>query len=286
MDIVEINYIDTSELDRYIHESLKRWRDTAAPFAVTINILTKRIWRNDVKTNAVFYCQLEPHSAYNRPLLIVYVEYDEVNMTGKIELESVDLESEVSKNLIDSFKGVFISFDPATAPLPFGVKCPHCGAKYVYKTSTGTVNCQNCAKPFDLEYQEEIPLSEPDAARVGSVRELGSRYIALDRSKITHCKWCGTVESPNWKSSRDGKIYCSNDCLLADSLEMNALGGFCTIILPFFLLFPFIGFSSSFFVGMIPIYGIFWITSLVFFFLALKGNNTRASRPRNSRKPM
>lgn len=157
MNIIEISYIDTAELDIYIRESLKQWRDTASPFAVTIDILSKRIWREDVNTKAVFYCPLKPHSAYARPLLIIYVEYDEVNMTGRIELECHDLDSKISKSLIEIFKDVFGLFDPATSPLPFGVKCPHCGAKYMYKTRTGTVTCQNCAKPFDLEYQEEIP---------------------------------------------------------------------------------------------------------------------------------
>jgi hypothetical protein len=218
---------------------------------------------------------------------MIYIDYDEVEMTGKIEIEYLGGFSNAAKQeLTDIFNDVIGAFDPSAAPLPFGVKCPHCGARYVYKTRTGTVDCQNCAKAFELEYQEEIPLSKSDTAKIRSVREPGSKYVALDRSKIAHCKWCGTVESSNWKYGRYGNIYCSNDCLFADGLETNALVGLCAFALPILLILLFMSYSIALFLGAIPILSIFWILALAFFYFVFKGNSTRESRPKNSRMPM
>ena len=286
LEIVEINYIDTDELDRYVHEPLKQWRDTASPFAVTIDTLSKRIWREDVNTRAVYYCPLKPHSAYTRPMLIIYVEYDEVNMTGRIELECNDLDSKISKSLIEVFNDVFNTYDPATAPLPFEVRCPHCKAKYVYQVRTGTVTCQNCAKSFDLEPQEDLPPVESDDVKEKRVRESSSRYIAVDRSKIASCNWCGTLESNNWEHGKyGGTIYCSTDCFYANSLETNALFGFCTFMIPIILLLPFLGYSSIPLPSTILIFGMLWFLALPFLYFVLKGNSTRTSRPKNSRVP-
>ena len=214
--------------------------------------------------------------------MIIYVEYDEVEMTGRIEIEHIGPSSEATKqDLKKIITEVVGSFEPSLAPLPFGVKCPHCGASYVYKTRTGIVDCQNCAKPFDLQFQNQPPTVE----RASEEREPISRYVSLDRSKIAHCMWCGTVESSNWTHSRHGKIYCSNDCLFADSLESNALGGCCTMILPIGLLLPFIGFSGFQFLTLLPIFSIFWVLALIFFGLVIKGNIIRTSRPKNSRIP-
>jgi len=116
---------------------------------------------------------------------MIYVDYDEVDMTGRIEIEHIGSSSEATKqDLKKIMTEVVGTFEPTLAPLPFGVKCPHCGARYVYKTRTGIVECQNCANPFDLQFQ-----NQPDTkARTDGERKLSSRYIALDRSKIVRCK--------------------------------------------------------------------------------------------------
>lgn len=285
MDIVEISYIDTAELEGYIREAMKRWEKSKVNRLGMFYIRTRRVWRDDSYTKAVFYCSFEIAYHYTGPSMMIYIDYDEVEMTGKIEIEYLGTFSNTAKEeLVSIINDVIGSFDPSTAPLPFGVKCPHCGAKYVYKTRTGTVNCQNCAKQFDLEYQEDLPLSQEDTAKVRKVKEQTSRYVALDRSKIAHCKWCATVESSSWKHGKYGGIYCSNDCLYADSLEINAFAGCCVLLFPILLFLPFMRYSSTL-SGVIPILGIFGIMALVFFYLVFKGNSTRVVRPRNSRRP-
>jgi len=275
MDIVEINYIDTTELDGYIHESLKRWDQTRSNLTENVTIISRRVWKDELNTRAAYCCRVNKWTT-----MMIYVEYDEVDMTGRIEIEHIGSSSEATKqDLKKIMTEVVGTFEPTLAPHPFGVKCPHCGARYVYKTRTGIVECQNCAKPFDLQFQDQ-PATE---ARIDEERKLSSRYIALDRSKIVRCKWCGTVESSSWKSSGSTKIYCSNDCLFADSLETNTLGGFCIFILPIVLFLPFMGLPGSSFLNLIPMYGTFWIMALVFFYLVFRGYNTRTRRPKNSR---
>jgi hypothetical protein len=277
MDIVDINYIDTTELDGYIRESLKRWDQTRFYLASSVTIISKRVWKDELNTRAAYYCRVNDWAT-----MIIYVEYDEVEMTGRIEIEHIGPSSEATKqDLKKIMTEVVGSFEPLLAPLPFGVKCPHCGAKYVYKTRTGIVDCQNCGKPFDLQFQDQPPTLEP----TDEEREPISRHIALDRSKIAHCKWCGTVESSNWTHSRYGKIYCSRDCMYADILETNVIVGLCIFGFPIVLLLPFIGYSSFQFSNMIPVYSIFWIMALILVFFVYRGYTIRGSRPKNSRVP-
>ncbi len=97
---------------------------------------------------------------------MVYIDYDEVDMTGRIELDYI-LFTYYSRKLLRKTRealpkiigDVFSTFDPSTAPLPFEVKCTHCGARYVYNKRTGIVNCQNCGKSFELKHEK---LSEKD----------------------------------------------------------------------------------------------------------------------------
>jgi len=281
MDIVDIRYIDTSELDGYIRESLKRWDQTKSNFADSVTIVSKRIWKDDLSTRAAYYCNDNEWTT-----LMIYVEYNEVEMAGRIEMEHFGPSSETTKqDLKEIMTEVVGSFEPLLAPLPFGVKCPHCGAKYVYKTRTGTVDCQNCAKPFDLEFQEEsTSLQIQDNDKL----EPSGRYIALDRRKIAYCTWCGTAESSQWVSGNLEKIYCSMDCVYADRLEMNSMLAFCSCLIPFFclLLFvPIIAQSQSGYLALLPFLVTFGLLPLVFIYLIFRGKSIRASRPKNSRMP-
>ena len=123
VEIVDISYIDTAELDRYIHESLKRWK------IASVDIISKRVWRDEFSIKAAYHCVGNYPSHYQWPTLMVYVDYDEVDMTGRIEIEFIRaMTKSDGLKLIENFKDVFGSFNPATVPLPFRVKCPHCKA--------------------------------------------------------------------------------------------------------------------------------------------------------------
>ena len=152
MDIVEISYIDSAELDGYIREAIKRWEKSKVNKWCSISIRTRHVWRDESSTKAVYYCLFEYATGYGGPSLMIYVDYDEVDMTGIIEIEYLGRFPSVAKEaLVGIFNEVVSSFDPSTTPLPFEVICPHCKARYVYKKRVGIVVCQNCAKSFDLE---------------------------------------------------------------------------------------------------------------------------------------
>jgi len=225
MDLIEISYIDTSELDGYIREVLKRWERSKVFRWGTINIRTRRIWRDDSSTKAVFFCPYDITSGYIMPSLMIYIDYDEINMTGKIEIEYIgDFSTKAKEALVDIFEEVVCSFDPSFAPRPYGVKCPHCQARYVYSKRIGIVRCQNCDKPFELELQEKVPSGISEST--GEVIER-KRLVAVDKSKVTRCKWCGTIESSQWMYTSNNNAYCSKDCFSADKLEINGILGLC-----------------------------------------------------------
>ena len=212
MDIVEVSYIDTSELDGYIREALKRWERSKTSGWGEVEIRARRVWRDDSSTKAAYYCPFNFSSHIASPSVMIYVDYDEVDMTGTIEIEYLGSFSNAAKEeLVGIFNEVIGSFDPSIAPLPFGVKCPHCKARYVYKKRTGIVNCQNCAKEFDLELQEKVPSGTSESFD-GGIKESQSRLVAVDKSKITRCKWCGSIESSDWFYAGFNEVYCSKDC--------------------------------------------------------------------------
>ncbi len=46
-------------------------------------------------------------------------------------------------------------------------------------------------------------------------------YIAVDPSKVATCKWCGSVESEDWR--KGSGVYCSRECGWADQSENSLL---------------------------------------------------------------
>ena len=281
MDFIEISYIDTSELDGYILEVLKRWERTNVIRWGTINIRTKRIWKDDSSTKAVFFCPFDVTSGYIMPSLMIYVDYDEINMIGRIEIEYIgDFSTKAKGVLVGIFEEVVCSFDPSVAPRPYGVKCPHCQARYVYPKRTGEVRCQNCNKPFELEVQEKVPsgISESDS----EVRER-KELVAVDRSKVTRCMWCGTVESSGWVYTSSNEAYCSKDCFYANKMEMNGIFGlFCSCIIPLFLIaFMMVGSAVPEFVLVIIAC---WLASGFSIYAYFIGKRVRREVPKQSRQ--
>ncbi|MFW9806556.1 MAG: hypothetical protein ACFFFK_07490 [Candidatus Thorarchaeota archaeon] len=153
MESIKISCIDTAYLDTYINESVIRWRE-AAEYDI-VRIATRRVWKDELNTKAVYFCPFCSETAICGPYLMIYVDYNEVEMSGIVEFEIADRKSIPPKlNPLEIFDNVFSTYDPTTAPLPFGVKCQHCGATYVYKKRTGIVVCQNCGRSFDLGYEK------------------------------------------------------------------------------------------------------------------------------------
>ncbi|MHA2117184.1 MAG: hypothetical protein ACXACG_18925 [Candidatus Thorarchaeota archaeon] len=48
-------------------------------------------------------------------------------------------------------------------------------------------------------------------------KESHTIYIAVDPSKVAMCKWCGSVESEDWRMGSG--VYCSRECGWADQAE-------------------------------------------------------------------
>ena len=284
MDIVEISYIDTAELDGYIREALKRWEKSESTGWGTVGIQARRVWRDESSTKAVYYCPFNYHSQYSGPTVLIYVDYDEVDMTGTIEIEYLGRFSHRAKeDLTRIFNEVIGNFDPSIAPLPFGVKCPHCGARYVYRKRIGVVECQNCAKSFDLELQEKAHLETAESIE-GDINESRRRIIAVDASKIPRCKWCGSIEDLKFRYGQFGNAYCSKDCFLADSVEVNMFFGFCFVFLVpliFIVVMSAVGPVLEFIVLII----LFWMMSIFSIPAYKQGKKVREDVPKSSREP-
>jgi hypothetical protein len=282
MDIIEISYIDTSELDGYIREAIKRWENTDVNRWGIIQIRTRHVWKDDSSTKAVYFCPYETASRYAGPIVMIYVDYDEVDMTGKIEIEHLgSFSNKAKEELVKIFNEVVGSFDPSLAPLPFGVKCPHCQARYVYSKRTGVVRCQNCDKPFELELQEKTPSGISESVEDYSKRK---RLVAVDRSKVTRCKWCGTIESSNWVYTSNNEAFCSKNCYYANNMELNGIFGLCCIcIVPLILM------TIMMAGGPIPefilLIFVSWLLSMMSVYSYFTGNRVRREVPKNSRRP-
>jgi len=284
MDIVQVSYIETAELDGYIREALKRWENSKVIGWGGISIQARRVWRDKSSTKAAYYCPFNYGSHVSSPSVMIYVDYDEMDMTGTIEIEYLGRFSSVAKEeLTELFNEVIGTFDPSTAPLPFGVKCPHCQARYVYRKRTGVVECQNCAKEFDLELQEKARVDATESVD-GGIIDSRRRLIAVDRNKTTSCKWCGSVEGDNWRYGQYGKVYCSKDCFNADMVEINMCFGFILIFLA-----PFIFLVVMSAVGPVPEFiaaiVLFWIISVFSINSYRQGKKIREDVPKSSRQP-
>jgi len=278
MDFIEISYIDTSELEGYIHEAIKRWDKSNGIRLSTINIRTRHVWKDESSTKAVFYYSYEgPYG----PSLMIYVDYDEVNMGGVIEIEYLSEFSTKAKGaLVAVFNEVLGSFDPSFAPRPYGVKCPHCQARYVYSKRTGVVRCQNCDKPFELELQEKEPGGTSDSASEVIKKP---RLVAVDRSRVTHCKWCGTIESSEWVYTSNNEAYCSKDCFHADKMEMNGLFGLCCSCMIPLLLFVIVMIGQAV-PELILVVIVCWLPSTFSIYAFYTGKRVRRDVPKMSRQ--
>ena len=40
-------------------------------------------------------------------------------------------------------------------------------------------------------------------------------YVAVDPTKVSRCKWCGTIQSEKWIGDRYGGVFCSTECSFA-----------------------------------------------------------------------
>jgi hypothetical protein len=215
---------------------------------------------------------------------MIYVDYDEVDMIGTIEIEYLGSFSHTAKEeLVGIVNEVIGTFDPSIAPLPYGVKCPHCQARYVYRKRTGVVDCQNCAKSFDLELQEKARLEATEFVN-GSIKESQPRLVGVDRGKISRCKWCGSIESSQWFYSGFNDAYCSRDCYNADRVEINGILGFSfAIALPLLLITAMIS------LGPIPelVILIFcsWLLSICSIYSYKSGRKVRQDVLKSSRQP-
>ncbi|MFX1367915.1 MAG: hypothetical protein ACFFAY_04895 [Promethearchaeota archaeon] len=49
------------------------------------------------------------------------------------------------------------------------------------------------------------------------------RYIAVDKSSVMRCQWCGIVESRYWVRGKGGP-WCSEECQSASTLGSNICG--------------------------------------------------------------
>ncbi|MFW9800346.1 MAG: hypothetical protein ACFFD9_07915 [Candidatus Thorarchaeota archaeon] len=69
------------------------------------------------------------------------------------------------------------------------------------------------------------------------------RYIAVDRSSVMRCQWCGTAESRYWVKGEGGP-WCSDECRFAGTLERSIIGvllcvfSFLLVFSPVFVSFP------------------------------------------------
>jgi hypothetical protein len=71
--------------------------------------------RDEFSTKVVYYCSTDYCVNHSGPSLIINVNYDEVEMTGKIEIEYEGTFSNAAKQeLIDIFNDVIGTFDPST----------------------------------------------------------------------------------------------------------------------------------------------------------------------------
>ncbi len=92
-------------------------------------------------------------------------------------------------------------------------------------------------------------------------------YVVVDTSRAAKCAWCKSIESKNWKSTTEGKLFCCSKCRDAYYCEnrqyitifMLVAGVVCLLIYlsdpespnAFRVLFPSLMFLS-FAVGTIP----------------------------------
>ena len=105
-------------------------------------------------------------------------------------------------------------------------------------------------------------------------------YIAVDPTKVSRCKWCGTTQSEKWKGNQYGAIFCSTECSLANyanrTLVFYPLLVFAPLILsigkPIFL---------GAFLGALALFALLW-SPLLFFGGA--GLYQRRRIPKDSRR--
>ena len=112
MNIIEISNIDTDELDGYIHESIKRWEKLEENKWFAFQIETRREGRDEFSTKAVYYCSTDYCVNHSGPSLVISVEYNEVEMIGKIEIEYLGRFSNAAiQELKDIFNDVIGTFN-------------------------------------------------------------------------------------------------------------------------------------------------------------------------------
>lgn len=116
MDIIETGYIDTAELDHYIRRAIKRWEEIEANKWFDFLIETRQKSRDEFITKAIYDCSTDYCVNHPGPSLVISVDYDEIERTGKIEIEYEDSFSDGSRQkLIDILSDVIGTFDPSTA---------------------------------------------------------------------------------------------------------------------------------------------------------------------------
>ncbi|MGY5858721.1 MAG: hypothetical protein RTU63_05075 [Candidatus Thorarchaeota archaeon] len=115
MDSIEIRHIDTAVLEDVIRESIKRWEKIKGNQWSDYQIETSSVERNEFSTKAVYHCSTDYCVNHPGPMITIYVDYDEVEMTGKIEIEYDSTFSNAAKQkLIDILNDVIGTSNPST----------------------------------------------------------------------------------------------------------------------------------------------------------------------------
>ncbi|MHA2603047.1 MAG: hypothetical protein AM324_013075 [Candidatus Thorarchaeota archaeon SMTZ1-83] len=111
------------------------------------------------------------------------------------------------------------------------------------------------------------------------------RYIAVDKSRVMRCQWCGTAESRRWIRDEGGP-WCSEACQSASRLENETCGAlFCVFsILVIFSASIQRGMVLDVTTGLIMILFLLSCPAVLFGSSIMSGLQTRKQIPRYSRR--
>ncbi len=104
-------------------------------------------------------------------------------------------------------------------------------------------------------------------------------HIILDDTKVNRCKWCGSPQSDDWISSKDG-AFCSKNCARAAYSEDSWRFGICLVGLPFFMLLALVSQNPLW-----PLYIFMFPLILIYYaWLFCSGRNHAKGTPKGSRR--
>jgi transcription elongation factor Elf1 len=106
-------------------------------------------------------------------------------------------------------------------------------------------------------------------------------YIAVDPTKVSRCKWCGTTQSEKWKGDQYGGIFCSTECSLAYYANMTLVS------YPLLTIFFPLAFSSGISVSLgalLPFFALFALLFSPLLCFGGAGTYQRMHIPKDSRR--